>query len=449
MRCRAHGPTVAQVPWARHGAGHTRDFDDQAAWLAVHVSKSAVVELLRVAWRTVGAIVARVSADIDARSTVSAGLRRIGIDEISYKRGFNYLTVVVDHDTGRLVWAAPGRDDATWPRSSTSSVPERSAALTHVSADLAPLDRQGGRPARAPQAVRCADPFHVVAWAIEALDVERRRAWNEAAGRHHRTAGLDQQRRRAGPHDQTCPLGAVEEPRTPHRAPTPPARLDRQAPTPDCGAPTCSKKDCATSSPSKATRPRPPSTTGSAGPDDHASPPSSSCNDASSPTAPRSTPPSTPACPTPSPNRPTPRSGSSPASPSASTDPTPLIALAMLSLGGHTPPLPGRQLTHGYQQESPISRTSVTRSRFATKLTRAGGGQIRIHLLPVASNCATFCTVRADRCCGHPPPASGEGRGDSATPWLQSGPRRTVSKAGRTAGMASGVEFQCRPGGCP
>ena len=33
-------PTVAAVPWARHGAGHTRDFDDQAAWLAVHVSKS-------------------------------------------------------------------------------------------------------------------------------------------------------------------------------------------------------------------------------------------------------------------------------------------------------------------------------------------------------------------------------------------------------------------------
>ena len=116
VRCRTHGPTVAQVPWARHGAGHTRDFDDQAAWLAVHVSKSAVVELLRVAWRTVGAIVTRVSADIDARVDRLAGLRRIGIDEISYKRGHRYLSVVVDHDSGRLVWAAPGRDDATVAR---------------------------------------------------------------------------------------------------------------------------------------------------------------------------------------------------------------------------------------------------------------------------------------------------------------------------------------------
>ena len=108
MTCKAHGPTVAAVPWARHGAGHTRDFDDQAAWLAVHVSKSAVGVLLRVAWRTVGAIVARVGADIDAKVDRLEGLVRIGIDEISYKRGYRYLTVVVDHDTGRLVWAAPG-----------------------------------------------------------------------------------------------------------------------------------------------------------------------------------------------------------------------------------------------------------------------------------------------------------------------------------------------------
>jgi transposase len=185
VRCRTHGVTVALVPWARHGAGHTRDFDDQAAWLAVHVSKSAVVELLRVAWRTVGAIVARVSADIDARVDRLAGLRRIGIDEISYKRGFSYLTVVVDHDSGRLVWAAAGRDDATVHRFFDDLGAQRAAELTHVSADMAPWIERVVT-ARAPQALRCADPFHIVAWATEALDAERIRAWNEAAGRHRR-----------------------------------------------------------------------------------------------------------------------------------------------------------------------------------------------------------------------------------------------------------------------
>ena len=63
VRCPRHGVTVAQVSWARHRAGHTRAFDHTVAWLAVQCSKQAVTELLRIAWRSVGAIVARVQAD--------------------------------------------------------------------------------------------------------------------------------------------------------------------------------------------------------------------------------------------------------------------------------------------------------------------------------------------------------------------------------------------------
>ena len=187
VRCRVHGPTVAQVPWARHGAGHTRDFDDYAAWLAVHVSKSAVVEMLEVAWRTVGSIVARVSADIDARVDRLDGLRRIGIDEISYKRGHRFLTVVVDHDSGRLVWAAPGRDKATLDRFFEELGEPRSAQITHVSADMADWIANVVR-RRIPHAELCADPFHVVNWATKALDIERRRVWNQAATRHYKLA---------------------------------------------------------------------------------------------------------------------------------------------------------------------------------------------------------------------------------------------------------------------
>ena len=182
VRCRSHGVTVAAVPWARHGAGHTRDFDDLAAWLAVRTSKRAVTQLLRVAWRTVGAIVTRVNADIDATVDRLEGLRRIGIDEISYKRGHRYLIVVVDHDSGRLVWAGPGRNDTALEVFFDELGPERAALLTHVSADMADwIARVVAR--RAPNALRSADPFHVVAWAIDALDIERRRAWNAAHGR--------------------------------------------------------------------------------------------------------------------------------------------------------------------------------------------------------------------------------------------------------------------------
>ncbi len=180
--CRTHGPTVSQVPWARHDTGHTRDFDAMAAWLAVRTSKSATCQLLRVAWRTIGSIVARVNDDVEMTVDRLEGLRRIGIDEISYKRGHKYLIVVVDHDTGRLVWAGPGRSEAALGVFFDELGDQRAAEITHVSADMADwIAKTVAR--RAPNAIRCADPFHVVAWAIEALDIERRRAWNQAKGR--------------------------------------------------------------------------------------------------------------------------------------------------------------------------------------------------------------------------------------------------------------------------
>ena len=161
VKCRTHGVTVAQVPWARHGAGHTRELDDTAAWLALQCSKTAVTQLLRVTWRTVGNMVARVGAEIDATVDRLDGLRRIGIDEISYKRGHRYLTVVVDHDSGRLVWAQLGRDKATVRAFFDQLGEARSAQITHVSADGADWISSVVAE-RCPDAVLCADPFHVV-----------------------------------------------------------------------------------------------------------------------------------------------------------------------------------------------------------------------------------------------------------------------------------------------
>jgi len=179
VRCPEHGVVVVAVPWARHGARHTRGFDDTAAWLAVHTSKQAVSQLLRVAWETVGRVVTRVTADAEAACDRFDGLRRVGIDEISYKRGHRYLTVVVDHDAGRLVWAAPGRDAATLSRFFDALGPERCAKVRLVSADAAEWIALTVA-ARCPQAVLCADPFHVVKWATDALDEVRREVWNTA-----------------------------------------------------------------------------------------------------------------------------------------------------------------------------------------------------------------------------------------------------------------------------
>ena len=78
---RAWGHGGPRCPGARHRAGHTYSFDQTVAWLATHTSKAATCELMRTAWRTVGAIVDRVWADTEPARDPLAGLGRMGIDE--------------------------------------------------------------------------------------------------------------------------------------------------------------------------------------------------------------------------------------------------------------------------------------------------------------------------------------------------------------------------------
>ena len=112
VQCPKHGVVVAAVPWARHGAWFTRPFEDETAWLVAHTDKTTVSTLMRISWRTVGRIIERVGNELGAKFDRFANLKRIGVDEIAYRKGHRYLTVVIDHDSGRLVWAHEGKDAA-------------------------------------------------------------------------------------------------------------------------------------------------------------------------------------------------------------------------------------------------------------------------------------------------------------------------------------------------
>lgn len=179
VSCRDHGVVVCAVPWARHKARFTKAFEDQVAWLAVNCSKSAVAQLMRTSWRTVGQICERVAAEAQRERDLLTGLRRIGIDEISHRVGQRYLTIVVDHDTGRLVWAAAGRDRKTVEVFLDALGEERCKQIELVSCDMAAWIA-GPIAERLPDAVRCVDPFHVVQLASDALDEIRREVWNQA-----------------------------------------------------------------------------------------------------------------------------------------------------------------------------------------------------------------------------------------------------------------------------
>ena len=177
--CPEHGATVHWVPWARHGAGFTRNFEDAAAWLSLRLSKAAVAEYLRVKWETVGNILTRVEKEKRRLWNPYDNLKRIGIDETSYKKGHKYLTVIVNHDTNTVVWVAKGYGKSVLEEFFAELSDEQKAGIQLVSGDGARWIRDTVNK-HCPNAAFCIDPFHVVSWCTEALDEVRREEWNKA-----------------------------------------------------------------------------------------------------------------------------------------------------------------------------------------------------------------------------------------------------------------------------
>ena len=179
LRCPEHGVLVEAVDFARPGSGFTRDFEDLAVWLATKTDKSTVSVFCRVTWRTVGAICGRVVADkLDPDRFTN--LVEIGVDEISWRRHHKYLTLVSDHETGKIVWGTEGKHAAAFGTFFTDTLPEGAAQrIEAVSMDLGPAYVKAVRE-HAPQATICFDPFHVVKLATDALDDVRRQVWQHA-----------------------------------------------------------------------------------------------------------------------------------------------------------------------------------------------------------------------------------------------------------------------------
>jgi transposase len=178
--CPRCGVRVELVPWAEHGSGFTRQFEDQVAYLAQRTDKTTIAELMRVAWRTVGRIVQRVVKRLGPADRL-ADLVDIGVDELSYRRHHEYVTVIVDHATGSVVWAEPGKNADTLNRFFEQLGKERCEKLRAVTLDMskAYIKAVVGS---APNARLVFDRFHVQRLAHNALDEVRRAQVRELAG---------------------------------------------------------------------------------------------------------------------------------------------------------------------------------------------------------------------------------------------------------------------------
>ncbi len=102
LTCPVHGQRVEAAPFARHGSRFTADFEALVAWLATKMDKTAVTRLVRIDWDTVGRICQRVVSDELDPGRLD-DLFDIGVDEISWRKHHNYLTLVVNHHTDKVV----------------------------------------------------------------------------------------------------------------------------------------------------------------------------------------------------------------------------------------------------------------------------------------------------------------------------------------------------------
>lgn len=170
--CKRCGVTTELVPWAEPSSPFTRDFEDTVALFAQKLDKTTISQLMGVAWETVGNIARRV-VDRRGPNDLLDGLRRIGIDELSYKRRHNYLTVVTDHNRNRVVWVGVGRSKETLGEFFAALGEERAAQLELVSIDMLQSYIEAVEK-HAPQAKIIFDRFHLQRLAHDAVDQVRR-----------------------------------------------------------------------------------------------------------------------------------------------------------------------------------------------------------------------------------------------------------------------------------
>ena len=178
VSCPRCGVVVELVPWAENQSWFTYEFEEQVAYLAQRADKTTLSTLMRISWRTVGAIIERVLPRHRSADPLD-GLTHIGVDELSYRRHHEYVTVIVDHVQGGVVWAHRGKNAETLNIFFEELGKERCAELEAVTLDMSAAYLKAVTEA-SPQARVIFDRFHVQRLAHDALDEVRREEVREA-----------------------------------------------------------------------------------------------------------------------------------------------------------------------------------------------------------------------------------------------------------------------------
>ena len=174
VSCPEHGVRLVSVPWARPELGFTLLFEAFAMQLIKEMPVVAAARLLGVTdqrlWRLIHHHV-----DVSRSQRSLTQVSKIGIDETSANAKTPYITVVVDMDTARVVFATPGKDGATVAAFATDFTEHGGdpANITDVSCDMSAAFISGVAK-HLPKAQITFDKFHVTKLVSDAVDEVRR-----------------------------------------------------------------------------------------------------------------------------------------------------------------------------------------------------------------------------------------------------------------------------------
>jgi transposase len=174
VNCPACGIVVEAVPWAEGKHHATKSFMWFVAAWAKRLSWQETARIFHTNWRMVFHSV-EMAVDWGRAHLDLAGLSAIGVDEIAWKKGHNYLTLVHQLDEGcrRLIWIGQKRTEKTLLRFFRWLGPDRAAGLKFVCSDMwKPYLHVIAQ--KASQAIHVLDRFHIAAHMNKAVDDVRR-----------------------------------------------------------------------------------------------------------------------------------------------------------------------------------------------------------------------------------------------------------------------------------
>jgi len=173
IECPKHGVLTEYIPWADGRSRFTADFSNEIAWMVCRMSKTAVALFEDIDWRTVGNCIKAAHDRIEPDITIRMhDLRRICVDETSYRKGYAYITVVYDIDRNRVVWVHEGNGLEIFRLFCEALSADERKKIEIVAGDGAQWIDTCTKE-YFPNATRCIDFFHVVEWANEKLDKVR------------------------------------------------------------------------------------------------------------------------------------------------------------------------------------------------------------------------------------------------------------------------------------